>query len=115
MTVQIFVENVIKHALMPLSPIHLDILVEDSILYPGESFTVEIRDSGPGFKEDILQKLLHKERCSSEGHVGIWNVQQRLSIIYGDAASISFKNAPSGGGIVTISLPLQITPENSIF
>ena len=67
------------------------------------------------YTSDILQKLLHKERCSSEGHVGIWNVQQRLSIIYGDAASISFKNAPSGGGIVTISLPLQITPENSIF
>lgn len=60
MTVQIFVENVIKHALMPLSPIHLDILVEDSILYPGESFTVEIRDSGPGFKEDILQSFYTK-------------------------------------------------------
>jgi two-component system LytT family sensor kinase len=59
---------------------------------------IEIRDNGPGFHES-------QERIVRRGR-GVANTARRLSHLYGARHRFSLQNAPEGGAIVTIEIPL---------
>jgi len=59
---------------------------------------VEIRDNGPGFRES-------QDAIVGKG-LGVGNTSRRLAHLYGARHRFSLQNAPEGGGIVTIEIPL---------
>lgn len=107
MLIQVFVENAIKHQLDPKK----QLLIEVSLWADdGKWLHLEIRDSGDGFPQEILQQLNAQQKLiNSEGeHIGIYNVCQRLKILYGEKAFIGFSNGATRGAQIHIRIPLQI-------
>lgn len=104
-----FVNNAIKHQLDPDRK--LEILVRSG--KEEEKLHIVICDSGDGFEPEILKKLQNRESLvNSEGkHIGIYNVCQRLQILYGDQAKIRFSNQAEGGARIDLYLPLKIRQE----
>lgn len=106
MLIQVFVENAIKHELDPDKQLSIQIRIWDDC---GKWMNIHIQDSGDGFAPETLQHLNASEKLiNSDGeHVGIYNVCQRLHILYGEQASIQFSNGDACGAQIDIRLPLQ--------
>ena len=106
MLVQVFVENAIKHGLDP----EKQLLIRIRICHgPDDRMNIHIQDSGDGFDAGTLRQLNDGEKLiNSEGdHIGIYNVCQRLHILYGTQSSISFSNGTDCGAQIDIQLPIQ--------
>ncbi|MGO4542962.1 sensor histidine kinase, partial [Paenibacillus sp. 2TAB19] len=113
--IQSFTENSIKHAVTLDEPFHIsvgiDLLEED-----GSLMKIQIRDNGPGFPDEVLQALRYGRSVENEQgeHTGIWNVQRRLRLLYGDSVSIHYGNNLENGGVeVEIVLPRKPVMEGS--
>lgn len=66
-----------------------------------------VDDDGQGMDELARQMLLHKLTggMDQEMGCGLWNVNQRLQLRYGEQAGISVTESPLGGLRVTLSWP----------
>lgn len=107
--IQSLVENAIKHgvSLDHHMSIRIEVLSDMEAEYP--CMRIMIADSGIGFSEDVLWRLRNGEVLEEEGqHIGIWNVQQRLRLIYKGQATIQFMNGSNGGAVVLMRLPLYV-------
>ncbi|WP_240421299.1 cache domain-containing sensor histidine kinase [Paenibacillus periandrae] len=105
--IQTFVENTVKHAVTMEEPMH--ITVESEFLQEPEScLKITLTDTGAGFPEKVLDILNKGEQLQDESgeHIGIWNVQRRLKLLYGGKAGLEFSNR-STGACVEIWLPLR--------
>ncbi|NOU76860.1 HAMP domain-containing protein [Paenibacillus sp. LMG 31458] len=109
LVVQTFVENAIKHAVTMDEPVLLTIDMELDDAAAAPSLKITIQDTGPGFPEDMLEGFRSgTQMTSTQGeHIGIWNVQQRLLLLYQSRSDITFANHASGGAVIVITLPLQ--------
>ncbi|MFX3636949.1 MAG: histidine kinase [Candidatus Pristimantibacillus sp.] len=111
LVIQSFVENSIKHAVTMDRLVHIsvriDFLDEDS----GTWVKISIKDTGSGFSDEVLRELQAGRSVENERgeHTGIWNVQRRLNLLYGDSVSIRFANDSESGG-ATVFLVLPINP-----
>lgn len=109
--IQPFVENAIKHGFINNSkPFEIILTVEEEAGKNGEScIYILVKDSGPGFTGDQLEILNHGlyEKKPTDRHLGIWNVYRRMLMFYNNRASLTFLNAPEGGAVVEIRLPIQ--------
>jgi two-component system, sensor histidine kinase YesM len=106
-----FIENSIKYAVSMDEQVHLSVSIQLVNSDEGEHFfKIQIKDTGEGFKEEVLTELLAGNRIVDEHgeHIGIWNVQRRLSLLYKGRAYLCVGNAESGGAVVEITLPLNI-------
>jgi len=103
-----FVENVIKHGLTLDEPVHIHIEIE-MIESPQPSLLIHIQDNGAGFKQGVIERLEQDKRIvDDEGeHIGIWNVKQRLALMYGQRSLIQFYNVQPHGAVVKITLPFK--------
>lgn len=106
--IQTFVENTIKHAVTMDGTIHISIKVYVSETDPG-MLMINIHDTGKGFSSDVLKQLQSEKGIYQEEgkHIGIWNVQRRLRLLYKKKACITFSNRLNGGANVDIQFPLQ--------
>lgn len=98
---QTFVENSIKHNVtyVPLLYTYVDISQEFNKLI------INIKDNGLGFSPDLLERLNADENISIDGkHIGIVNVKQRLKLIYGEEARVTFESRKNET-IVHIEIP----------
>ncbi|WP_341279218.1 histidine kinase [Paenibacillus sp. FSL H8-0537] len=104
--VQPFVENAIIHGFKNRrKPFIIHIGVETQ---KDGGFYLTITDNGTGFAEPVLE-LLQRKIPLVEGEtsrLGIMNVIHRLQLIYGERATITFKNIEEGGAAVTIRFPV---------
>lgn len=109
--IQTFVENTIKHAVTLDNPVHIGIKAD--IVEHGSvpCLQILIIDTGKGFDEAILSRLREGHiLANNQGeHVGIWNVQRRLKLLYKDQGYMEFRNADPSGAVVMIRLPIQTT------
>ncbi|PGY10682.1 sensor histidine kinase [Bacillus sp. AFS031507] len=108
LVIQTMVENSIKHAFNLDDPLDILIVVEKDEV-PG-FISIKIQDTGDGFPEDVLRSLKEDESLTNaEGErIGIWNVKQRLSLLYGEKSNIQFSNEPGKGATVLIRIPNNI-------
>ena len=100
LTLEPIVENSVKHGLDPdAAPLHILI----SSKRQGNQVLITVEDTGTGFdsEEDLQKKLSGKD---DEPHIGLSNVQSRLSEMCGGTLTIAKR--PEGGTIVTLAIPL---------
>ena len=102
-TIQPLVENCIQHGLHHVSTDgKVDILIELN----EEEVWISVRDNGKGFPTHILKDVSHKPlEDVSNGGIGIYNVNQRLISLLGNASKLTIRNLPSGGSEVFFSIP----------
>lgn len=102
-----FVENAVKHA----DPVDNALLIhikcsrldseEGSYLY------VTVCDNGGGFPPEKLSELNNPHgKTVEDGHIGISNIRHRLHYLYGERATVSFRNR-STGACVELFLPIE--------
>jgi len=99
--IQSFVENSVKYAfkLHQQTQILLDGKMEDNYII------LTIRDTGEGYSPEALKSInMRPEKPEDAGtHIGIRNVQMRLSILYGERARVECTN--DNGAVTKIRLP----------
>ena len=102
-----FAENSVKYAVTPDNTICINIVIDIENRYDVPYLKILIKDTGPGFEDDILCKLRSSELISDErgDHIGIWNVQKRLKMLYDDRAHVCLENSETGGASVEILIP----------
>lgn len=103
-----FVENAVKHADPiddPTLLIHIKCNRLDS--EEGSYLYVTICDNGGGFPPEKLTELNNPHGSAAEdGHIGISNIRCRLHFLYGERATVSFRNR-SDGACVELFLPID--------
>lgn len=107
--IQSFVENTMKHAVTLDEPIRLCIHIQLDVREIESYMKIIIQDTGVGFKEEVLTEIQSGNRIVDEegDHIGIWNVQQRLRLLYDNHALITFSNASPSGAVIEMLLPLK--------
>ncbi|MDQ6423392.1 histidine kinase [Paenibacillus sp. LHD-117] len=111
LTLQPFVENAIIHGFKNRRKLfHIRIAAARITEPSGQPMLLlTVADNGAGYSEDVLRQLQQKQyvpQGSSTG-LGIMNVIDRLTILYGGKASIAFANGDDGGAEVSIRIPIH--------
>ncbi|MGG6313277.1 sensor histidine kinase [Paenibacillus macerans] len=79
----------------------------------GERLVFRIRDNGIGMPPETVEKLLlGTVRSESGSGVGVRNVQERISLYYGQGYGLHFDSEPEEGTTVTITMP-AVLPESA--
>lgn len=115
LVIQTLVENAMKHAVTLDDPVWIRIRVEMEDA-PESMLVIQVQDTGPGFKEGIIGKIDANERISDEEgeHIGLWNLKQRLRLLYGHRAQVLLRNAQPHGAVVKLHLPLSPDEETNL-
>lgn len=102
-----FVENSIKHSSLADASIRLRVKCGMLSSEEGDWLNITIADNCGGISQEDLQRLNHpSEELYRENRVGIFNVIQRLRLLYGESAQVSFRNEGEGT-CVDLFLPLK--------
>ncbi|ANE46158.1 hypothetical protein SY83_07620 [Paenibacillus swuensis] len=108
LSIQPFVENAIIHGFKKkVNPFVISLYAEPDEQAEG-SFRLVIEDNGVGVPAEKLDALQSSAQLPSteSNHLGIWNVQRRLKLYYGeDKVSVEFENREEGGLKVMLRLP----------
>ena len=105
--IQPFVENAIVHGFSnPVKGLEIWVETEPDAFGRDEDYVIRISDNGKGFTKEQLDAFSDPEfiHTGSSSHIGIWNVQSRLSMMYGTTASLYLTNRPEGGACILIRL-----------
>ncbi|HEO8422127.1 TPA: histidine kinase [Yersinia enterocolitica] len=111
---QTFIENSIKYGFSDIN--YEETLVISLSITPAkdeQKLNITIKDNGPGYPLDILNKLQNQLPLSEVNgkQIGINNVIQRLQMFYGNSFSISFSNGINDGAFVQLVIPKQLLEE----
>lgn len=97
---QPIVENAIRHGVMSHHKGgRVCITVKED---PGVGVTLRIEDDGKGMSEERLSAVLNPD--SADKGIGLWNISQRLRLLYGTEMHIASKEG--AGTVVEIVLPV---------
>jgi sensor histidine kinase YesM len=99
-----FVENVISHALLSDSSVHIGLTAH----YSDGWVTLAVADSGAGMDTSIVERVNNEHFITSDGkrvHLGIYNSYQRIKHFYGEQGEIRIQSVLGEGTHVTIRFP----------
>ena len=107
-----FVENIIKHALIPDQTIHIIIYGE----YDDDAkmAVIQISDDGRGIQEDFADRINRNDfdDLPPGQHIGIRNSIRRLNHYY-TGASLKAESSEVGGTIITIKIPCNFSDDDT--
>jgi LytS/YehU family sensor histidine kinase len=92
---QPLVENAVRHG---ISAISKSGTVEVAALLVNDTLQLTVRDDGPGLKATPRQP---------GSGTGLRNIRERLEQLYGAGGQLRIDEAPRGGTIVTVEIPLS--------
>jgi two-component system sensor histidine kinase LytS len=100
---QPLVENCIQHGLKDVSS---GGKVSISIIQKEDKVLIKIEDNGVGIPSTVLKRLGNQPIQSDSGNgIGIYNVNQRLKSLLGEAAGLNFFNQTTGGSLISFTIP----------
>lgn len=72
----------------------------------GEDILFEIKDNGVGMDSETMEHIFerHKVNYRSNG-VGVYNVQRRIKLSYGQEYGITYQSTPGEGTVATVRIP----------
>ena len=101
------VENAVVHGIEPKIGVgHICITGKRD----GYNMEITVEDDGVGVSEEKLRELTQQLTMPMDSHMGygIWNVNQRLALRYGEGAGVRYSRSETGGLIVRL---VWIVPE----
>ncbi|MGB8453914.1 MAG: histidine kinase [Anaerocolumna sp.] len=106
------VENAILHGLEEIE--HNGQITIDVKTIDNELLLITISDNGLGMTNEALTSLtnsiqVHKKNTASS--IGLYNINQRIKLFYGETYGMEIKSSPNEGTIVSLTLPLHNTME----
>jgi two-component system sensor histidine kinase YesM len=105
MSLQPIVENSVKHGLENmLEPCVITVSAEDT----DTMIHLSVADNGPGMDEETLEKLKDFRLPSKGSGIGLKNIHERLQLLFGEEAGLSFSSKPGQGTLVIIKLPKEV-------
>ncbi len=74
----------------------------------GDDVVIEIQDNGVGMDEETCRRIFdeHKVNYRSNG-IGVYNVQRRLKLFYGDPYGITYRSKKGVGTTARIRIPFE--------
>ncbi|AEG43817.1 histidine kinase [Isoptericola variabilis] len=112
LTIQPLVENAVKHGIADKvsgGTIHLRARVDPLT----RTTSIRVSDDGVGMPPEVLARLVAGERPAGaderarHGGVGLWNISQRLSTLFGERYSLDVESTPGQGTTVDLRIPLR--------
>lgn len=105
---QTFIENSVKYAVSIDDDSKINLEIKKLIKNNKDLMKITIKDNGPGFPPEILNKLQNRIPLSNEEgkQIGINNVIQRLQQHFDGESSVEFSNGQEGSAIVEVIIPL---------
>lgn len=77
--------------------------------YAKEDFLIfEIRDNGVGMDPETLAHIFERHRVNYQSNgVGVYNVQKRIQLTYGQKYGISYESRQGEGTVCSITIPME--------
>lgn len=100
--IQPIVENALTHGGLSLrdGAVALRIEIQDG------DMIITVSDNGVGMEQERAERLLHEPHPSgSFTGIGVWNVHQRIRLLFGEPYGLSITSSPNQGCTVEIKLP----------
>jgi len=105
MVLQPIIENSINHGIKVREGIGK---LKVHAFRDGRNAVITITDDGVGMDRDTLLHIFeHHHVNRSKNGVGIYNVQRRLKLYYGEAYGISYESEPGKGTTATVTIPME--------
>ncbi|WP_315119528.1 LytS/YhcK type 5TM receptor domain-containing protein [uncultured Clostridium sp.] len=96
---QPLIENSIKHGILPKpSGGNIDV----KVICRDEKLCFLIKDDGVGIEENVLKNIFNNSR------IGLYNVNERLKLLYGENYHINVKSAVGEGTEVSFVVPKEV-------
>lgn len=102
LTLQPLVENSIVHNLERFAG---TLKVSLTATATGSKLELRVADTGRGADLERVRRVLSGELEAGRRSIGLRNIDQRIKMSFGEEYGIRVENAPSGGAVVTVSLP----------
>ncbi|MGO4495249.1 sensor histidine kinase [Paenibacillus sp. 2RAB27] len=103
MILQPIIENSIRHT---LKMNNREIRIRVSCMKKENHIEVVVKDNGPGIEQNKLEEIRLRLENRDRGNVGLYNVNSRIKLHFGDVYGLSIDSS-GVGTIVTIRLPYQ--------
>jgi two-component system, LytTR family, sensor histidine kinase LytS len=103
LTLQPIVENAVKHGIKNMDQdCHIHITIHKGTA----STLVSVEDNGQGMSEDRINQLGNQIIDSEKGSgIALFNVNRRLTMMFGEKASLQIESEPGKGTKFTFSIP----------
>lgn len=103
LTLQPIVENAVKHGIKDKEK---DCVIKISIFKEEETVKVKVEDNGQGMLDERIKQIgsgvIHSETGSG---LGLYNVNRRLTMMFGNTASLQITSELIKGTVVTFTIP----------
>ncbi len=106
LTLQTLAENALKHSSNQKVTVKIRGKIEKG--EKSEELILCVEDDGKGFEAEQLKELNRGKKISQEkkeGGIGLYNISQRLDILYHGKARMYFSNKKEGGACVEMRIP----------
>ncbi|MEC1262834.1 sensor histidine kinase [Bacillus swezeyi] len=108
---QLLVENALRHAFPKKQKV---CTVKVYVCSERDGVLMKVSDNGRGINPDMLEQLGKAQSSSKEGNgTGLYNLNQRLTGLFGRQASLDMKSEPGKGTEVSIKIPFQAGREGN--
>lgn len=101
LSIQILVENSIKHVLEKEGGI---CKIKVGVKADGDNLKISVSDNGKGIAEEKLLEIKNGS-LTSNGGIGLENIKKRIKLIYGEAYGLDIFAGAEGGTTVTMTIP----------
>jgi len=103
---QPFIENAIIHGLTYIDHTGLITIIGEK---DGDDIIFYIIDNGVGMTEDTIKRI---SKSTNDNHIGIYNVDKRIKLYYGDKYGVHIESIEEKGTKVTIKIPYLTGGDN---
>lgn len=107
-TLQPLVENAIFHGIEPTGMCGI---ITVRAWEEADCILITVHDTGKGMSEEAMARLLssapHEKNTASLNGIGVYNVDQRLKLVYGKAYGLSFASELGKYTCVTVKIPKE--------
>lgn len=108
LTIQPLIENAIYHGIKPKRG---EGYIWISVYEKEENIIIEIQDDGLGIEKGKLSELnkeINDKYLLKKEGIGLYNVNQRIKILYGESYGVEIDSTLGKGTITKINIPLEL-------